>query len=394
MEETHIKHILTLNAGSSSIKFALYDLEESLRRKFSGVISRIGLADAKMVVTGLSGDLFREDARVTDMQEAVEYLLSWLNKQDYLQRLTAIGHRIVHGKDHTRPELVTDTLLDELNRITSFDPDHLPGEIGLMKALGKRCPQLPQIACFDTSFHNTISRSASLLPIPRRFDRDGIRRYGFHGLSYSYLMEILARKDAVAAKGKVILAHLGNGASMAAVKDGMSIDTSMGFTPAGGFPMGARSGDLDPGVAAYIMKSESLTADQFSDLINHQSGLLGISEISPDMLDLLNRESVDLRAAEAVSVFCYQVKKWIGSFTAVLGGLDILVFSGGIGENAGQVRSRICAGLEFIGIKLDTQRNEKNAEIISAAGSSVKVYVIPTDEELVIAETVCRVLSL
>ena len=271
----------------------------------------------------------------------------------------------------------------------------MPAEVELIEVLRQRYPSMPQVACFDTAFHCTMPRVAKLLPIPRRFDAKGIRRYGFHGLSYAYLIEELARvADTKEALRRVILAHLGSGASMAAVREGKSIDTSMGFTPAGGLMMGTRPGDLDPGVAWYMMKSDDLTPTQFNDLINHDSGLLGISETSSDMRDLLAKEADDVRAAEAVGLFCYQGKKWIGSFAAALGGVDTLVFAGGIGENCPVVRSRICEGLGFLGIELEENRNETNEDIISAAASRVVVRVVHTDEEWMIANTVCRVLGI
>ena len=290
---------------------------------------------------------------------------------------------------HTAPELVSQNLLDELHRISPFDPDHLPSEIELIETFRQRHPQLPQVACFDTAFHQTMPRVAKLLPIPRRFEAKGIQRYGFHGLSYSYLMEELARiGDASATTGRVILAHLGNGASLAAVRDGKSIDTSMGFTPTAGLVMGTRTGDLDPGVAPYLARTEQIDTKQFYDMVNHKSGLLGVSETSSDMRDLLSQEPHDVRAVEAVALFCYQAKKWIGSYAAALGGLDTLVFAGGIGENAPAVRKRICEGLEFLGLELDETRNAKTADVISTEASRITVRVICTDEELMIARSV------
>jgi acetate kinase len=297
--------------------------------------------------------------------------------------------------NHTGPSLVTHQLLDELHRIAPYDPDHMPNEIELIEIFSQRHPELSQVACFDTAFHSTMPRVAKLLPIPRRFDAKGIQRYGFHGLSYAYLMEELARRAGPnIAKGRVILAHLGNGASVAAVHESKSIDTSMGLTPAAGIPMGTRPGDLDPGVAWYMMQSENLSPQEFNNIINHQCGLLGVSETSSDMRDLLISQASDNRAAEAVTLFCYQVKKWIGAFAAALGGVETLVFSGGIGENAPEVRARICDGLEFLGIELDEKRNAANEGLISAATGRVAVRVIRTDEELTIAKTVCDVLGL
>jgi acetate kinase len=292
---------------------------------------------------------------------------------------------------HTEPEIVTRKLLDELHRISPYDPDHLPSEIELIEAFRQRHPKLPQLACFDTAFHQTMPRVAKLLPIPRRFDAKGIQRYGFHGLSYAYLLEELARLgDPAAKRGRVILAHLGNGASLAAVRDGKSIDTSMCFTPTAGLVMSTRSGDLDPGLAPYLARTERMTTQQFYDMVNHKSGLLGVSETCSDMRDLLAKEVADVRAAEAVALFCYQAKKWIGAYAAALGGLDTFVFAGGIGENAPLVRSRICEGLGFLGFELDKSRNAKTAAVISKNSSRVTVRVIRTDEELMIARSVLR----
>jgi acetate kinase len=321
-------------------------------------------------------------------------LLDWLETQPDFAMVKAVGHRVVHGMKHTEPEIVTPELLAELHRISPYDPDHLPREIELIETFRERHPKLPQVACFDTAFHQTMPRVAKLLPIPRRFDAKGVQRYGFHGLSYAYLMEELARLgDPAATKGRVILAHLGNGASLAAVRDGKSIDTSMGFTPTAGLVMSTRSGDLDPGLAPYLARTEHMTTQQFYDMVNHKSGLLGVSETSSDMRDLLDLEKSDVRAAEAVALFCYQAKKWIGAFAAALGGLETLVLAGGIGENASVVRARICEGLNFLGIKLDQARNAKNAAIISIKASRITVRVIHTDEELMIATSVYRVLG-
>jgi acetate kinase len=296
---------------------------------------------------------------------------------------------------HSEPERVTPALLDELRRITPYDPEHLPLEIELIEAFRQRHPALPQVACFDTAFHRTMPRVASLLTIPRRYEAAGVRRYGFHGLSYEFLMQELARlSDPAATTGRVILAHLGNGASMAAVRDGKSIDTSMAFTPTAGLPMSTRSGDLDPGLVSYLARTEQMTAGQFQEMVNRASGLLGVSEISSDLRDLLAQEAGDVRAAEAVALFCYQAKKWIGSFAAALGGLDTLVFAGGIGENAPIIRERICDGLAFLGIELNQNRNETNASLISSDAARVKVRVIRTDEELMLARSVIRVLNL
>ena len=387
--------ILTINGGSSSIKFAVYDADVSvLTRGLHGHLDRIGLPDATLTFADSdTGQPSSRAVEATTYSAAVHFLVNWLTKQPFFASITAVGHRIVHGMTHTEPERITPELVADLRRISAYDPDHLPAEIELIEAVQKCRPDLLQIACFDTAFHRTMPRVAQLLPIPRRFDAQGIRRYGFHGLSYAYLMAELARIDPNAAQSRIILAHLGSGASLAAVRDGKSIDTSMGFTPTGGLPMGTRTGDLDPGVAWYLMQAEQLTPAQFNHLINHESGLLGVSETSSDMRNLLARQSDDARAAEAVELFCYQTKKEIGAFAAVLGGLDTLVFSGGIGEKAPEVRIRICQGLAFLGIDLDEQRNATNADIISTDASRVTVRVMPTDEERMIAQSVYRFLK-
>ncbi|MGA2605344.1 MAG: acetate/propionate family kinase [Verrucomicrobiia bacterium] len=388
--------VLTINGGSSSIKFALYQFDEPLERKLYGKVDRIGLSGTNLTFHDPTRN--QQDSRsiaAADHKSAANFLIDWLAEQNGFESVRAVGHRVVHGMQHTAPELVTQELLDELHRLRPYDPDHLPREIELIEVFRQRHPKLPQVACFDTAFHRTMPRVAKLLPIPRRYDAKGVQRYGFHGLSYAFLMEELGRLgDPAATKGRVILAHLGNGASLAAVRDGKSIDTSMGFTPTAGLVMSTRSGDLDPGLAPYLARTDEITAKQFYEMVNHESGLLGVSEISSDMRELLAQESHDVRAAEAVALFCYQTKKWIGSFAAALGGLDTLVFAGGIGENAPVVRARICEELNFLGIELNESRNAATAGVISTDASRATVRVIRTDEELMIARSVCRVLGL
>jgi acetate kinase len=286
-------------------------------------------------------------------------------------------------------------MIRDLRQLSSFDPEHLPEEILLIEAFQDRFPGLAQIACFDTAFHHDLPRVAQLLPIPRRYEGQGVRRYGFHGLSYAYLMQELERlAGPKAANARIILAHLGNGASLAAIRNGRSVDTTMAFTPAAGLVMSTRSGDVDPGLVSFLARSEQMNAPQFDHMMNHESGLLGLSETSSDMRDLLARETEDVRAAEAVALFCYQAKKWIGAYAAALGGLDTLVFAGGIGENAPVVRARICNGLGFLGIELEDKRNATNEGVISAATGRVAVRVIHTDEERMIARSVCSTLGL
>ncbi len=388
--------ILTINGGSSSIKFALFEAGDPLRRILAGRIEGIGLPRGSFAVKGANqADNFSRPVTVPDHTIAVNVLMDWI--QDRIERgaLAAVGHRVVHGgPKYWEPQRITPAMIDELHQLSPFDPEHLPEEILLTEAFHHRFPNLAQIACFDTAFHHGLPRVAHLLPIPRRYDARGVRRYGFHGLSCAWLMEELARvAGAKAAQGRVILAHLGNGASITAVRGGKSIDTSMSFSPTAGLPMSTRSGDLDPGLGWYLSRAEQVTAKQFHHIVNHESGLLGVSETSSDMRELLLREKEDIRAAEAVALFCYQAKKWICGMAGALEGLDTLVFAGGIGERAPKIRARICSGLEFLGIELAWKQNAANAGVISKKTSRVAVRVIRTDEEWMIAKTVCNVLE-
>ena len=391
------RSILTINGGSSSIKFALFAAGDSRRRVLEGAMERIGHPGTVLRVNGVNpADNFSRSLTLPDPAQAGGWLMDWIEERLGCEALTAVGHRIVHGgPDYGQPQCITAEMIEDLHRLKPLDPGHLPAEILLIEAFQRRFPALPQVACFDTAFHHDLPRVARLLPIPRRYEALGVRRYGFHGLSYAFLMKELARLAGTeAARGRVILAHLGHGASLAAVHEGKPVDTSMGFTPTAGVPMSTRSGDLDPGVAGYLARVEGMSAKQFNEMVNSQSGLLGVSETSADMRDLLECEARDVRAAEAVALFCYQVKKWIGGFAAALGGLDTLIFAGGIGENALSVRTRICEGLGFLGIELDEQRNTANEAVISTSAGRVAVRVIHTDEERMIAETVCHVLEL
>ena len=394
---TNATRILTINGGSSSIKFALFEAGPPLRRILEGSIERIGLPQATFRVKAAhAADSFSRLLAAPDHTIAVAALMDWIEKCLGQAALGAAGHRVVHGgSKYSEPQLITKEMVAELRQITPFDPEHLPEEILLTEAFHRRFPELPQVACFDTAFHHDLPRVARLLPIPRRYEAQGVRRYGFHGLSYSFLMAELARLDgAEAARGRIILAHLGNGASLAAVHHGQPVDTSMGFTPTAGVPMSTRSGDLDPGLVWYLARTEKMNARQLNEMVSFQSGLLGISETSSDMRDLLASEARDVRAAEAVALFCYQVKKWIGAFAAALGGVDTLVFAGGIGENCPSIRARICDGLGFLGVGLVEARNTANAALASRDGARVTVRVLHTDEELIIAREVCCVCNM
>lgn len=386
--------LLIINGGSSSIKFSLYEANTLPEQVLYGAIENIGSEGTKLLFTDTVNQHHTIEMDTGGQDAAAVFLADWLAKQKSIAALKAIGHRIVHGMAHTDPELITPQLLDELKKISAYDPDHLPAEIKLVEIFETRFPGIQQIACFDTAFHTTMLPAAKLLPLPRKFTDNGIRRYGFHGLSYAYLVQELKRiAGDETANGRVVLAHLGSGASLAAVKNGKSIDTSMGFTPVSGIPMSTRTGDLDPGVAWYIMQTGNYSPEQFSHLINHESGLLGISGTSADMKELLSSQHTDSRAADAVELFCYQAKKWVGSFAAALGGIDTLIFAGGIGERAPEIRSRICNGLQFLGIELDETGNKNNEPVISPPNSRISVRVMKTNEALMMAGLVYKVLN-
>jgi acetate kinase len=358
------ERILTVNTGSSSVKLGLYEgdrLVDSCARDCSGPQS---------------------------FHDAIERYLSSLEGS----WPDAVGHRIVHGGPrHTTPCRITPEILALLRELVPLLPEHLPQAIEAVEAISHLAPQATQVACFDSAFHRTLPRVARLLPLPRRYLDSGVMRYGFHGLSYEYVAGELQRLDPQRVGGLAIVAHLGNGASMAALREGVSVETTMGLTPTGGLVMGTRTGDLDPGVLVYVGTRERLSPEAVSRLVNLESGLLGISELSADMRDLL--ASDDARAAEAVELFCYQARKHIGSLAAVLGGLDTLVFTGGIGEHAAPIRLRICQGLEHLGIELDRSANEANAAVVSSPRSRVTVQVLATDEDLMIARHTCRLLE-
>jgi acetate kinase len=387
--------ILVLNGGSSSIRFALLRADRDLTRLCSGTMERIGHEDAHLAIADAVPGETCHAIEARDQRQAVHALVQWLRQRGDADALAALGHRVVHGMSHFDPERLTPELLAELRRIEPVDPDHLPVEIGLVEAAQDALPGVPQVACFDTQFHRHLPRVAALLPIPRRFEAQGLRRYGFHGLSYSFLMHELERiAGARVARGRVILAHLGGGASLAAVRDGRCIDTTMSFTPTAGLVMGTRSGDLDPSLAPYLERTAGLSSARFLKMVNHESGLLGVSGRSADMRELQAAEADDPHAAEAIALFCYQARKAIGSFAAALGGLDTLVFAGGIGENAPTIRARVCEGLQFLGVELDGARNADAPGLISSSTGRVAVHVIRTNEAHVIARAVRDLLAL
>lgn len=380
--------ILTVNGGSSSVKFALF---HDMVRTVRGEIQRIGQPGSTFTV----GDAAPQKIDTGDHGAAASAIIDWLRRSDHLWRLDAIGHRIVQGgPKFSAPRRITPDLSAALRDMSPFDPEHLPVELHLVEVFAGACPSVPQIACFDTYFHRDLPQVARLLPIPRRYEAQGLRRYGFHGLSYAFLAEELARRvGPAAAAGRLVLAHLGNGASLCGVQGGRSIDTSMGFTPTGGVPMSTRSGDLDPGIFRYLATTDSLDAEQFFRMATHESGLLGVSETSSDVRDLLERSDDDPRAREAIALFCYQIRKQIGALAAALGGIDHLVFAGGIGENAAVIRAQICKGLDFLGIALDLVRNDRHDAVISIKDGGVPVHIIKTDEASIIAKLVSESLA-
>lgn len=384
--------LLTINTGSSSLKVAVYRIDSDERLELAAQANRIGLSGGRLRIRDAQGTtLLDQHGDLSSHDAALEAFFDWLRREDRDDSLAAVGHRIVHGGSrYSEPQLITDDLIAALLDLVVIDPMHLPQAISAIEVTSRTYPSVPQVACFDTAFHRRMPFVAQSYPLPRSVRDDGVIRYGFHGLSYEYIMQKLRAEDSAAADGRVIIAHLGNGASMVAVRNGVGIDTTMGFTPSGGLMMGTRAGDLDPGVLLFLLQAKGKSADEVNDLVNRKSGLLGVSEVSADVHDLLDREATNPRAAEALALFCYQAKKYLGALAAALDGLDTLIFTGGIGENATSIRDRICTGLDFLGIQLDPERNAASAPIISVEGSQVTVRVMKTDEDLMIARHTYR----
>lgn len=377
MEQT----ILCLNGGSSSLKFAVYRLSGAAEERiFSGAVEGIGEASGKAWLRSGDKALQEENGKFPDHTTAIKKMFAALHKQG-VEELAAAGHRIVHGgPKFTAPQLIDEKLKAGLKQIIPFAPLHLPSQVAMIEAVAAHFPDLMQVACFDTAFHSRMPEVAQRFALPQKLWDQGIRRYGFHGLSYEYVTGKLGTELGQ----RAIIAHLGNGASMVALKDGLPVDTSMGLTPTGGFMMGTRSGDLDPGVVIHLLKA-GYSADQLEELVDHQAGLLGVSGETSDMKALLQKSQTNSAARMAVQMFAYQVRKFIGAYAAVLNGLDTLVFTGGIGERAAEVRANICSGLEYLGVALDASANGRNAEVISLPACKCKVRVIQTDEDLIIA---------
>jgi acetate kinase len=380
--------VLAVNSGSSSLKFAVYDMGSTEALVLSGAITGIGLGEGAFRVRAGDGSVLADQPMaLTDQRDAVRTVLGWLEANDQPEKIDAVGYRVVHGgPQYTQPHLVTPELMKALDALSPVDPDHLPQAIAVIGALRESYPDVKHVACFDTAFHRTMPKVAQMYALPRFVHDEGGLRYGFHGLSYEYIVEQLERDAGPeAAKRRLIIAHLGNGASIVAVKDGRSLETTMGFSPAGGLVMSTRSGDLDPGIILYLLRQKHISLSQLDEMVNKQAGLLGVSGFSADMKELLSSEEHDPKAALAVELFCYQARKFIGALAAVLNGLDSLIFTGGIGENAPAIRERICAGLDFLGLRLDSTRNRTGAPIISCGDGPVPIWVMKTNEELMIA---------
>ena len=377
------QHILCINSGSSSMKFAMYLLDATEKLIAAGAVERIGLSGGWLwLKDGQGNRLVDSHSDFPDHKEAVKAMFTTAIEEQHLPAPDGVGHRLVHGgPKHMAPELVTPGLMLTLRSLIPLAPLHLPSEIKGIDAVAEHYPGLSQVVCFDTAFHRRIPEVAQWLPIVRSLWHEGIHRYGFHGLSYEYIVSALGSD----VKGRVIIAHLGSGASMAALKDGHPQDTTMGFSALGGLMMGTRCGDLDPGILLYLMDEKGYDARQLERLLNQRSGLIGVSGISSDMKTLLDQRTTEPHAREAIELFCYTARKYIGTLSAVLGGLDTLVFTGGVGERAAPVRWMICHGLDYLGIRLDPMNNDADAGILSTNNSPCIVRVIPTNEDLMIA---------
>ena len=389
------RRILTMNRGSSTLKSALYQAEAETKLLVSMAVDHTGVSGSRLEITDPSGTVLLDSSVDRgDATAPLEAMLAWLGERGFQARLAAVGHRLVHGgPSHKDQQRITPEFLAEIEQLIPLAPDHMPAAIREIKFVTDKFPDLPQVACFDTAFHSSLPRVARMYALPRHLYEEGILRYGFHGLSYESVMRELSVLEGELANGRVIIAHLGSGASVAAVKDGKCVDTSMGFTPLEGLVMATRSGNVDPGVLLYLLEHKKMSAKDMSTLLNNESGLLGISETSADMKLLVNKMDQDARAREAVDLFCYRSKKYIGAYAAALGGLDLLVFTGGIGEHAPVVRQRICDGLDFLDIRLDPLRNKSNEALISPPERRVKVRVVQANEDLMIVQHVLSALG-
>ncbi len=377
--------ILVLNVGSSSIKFASYPADTDAEPVLAGAITGIGRSPKLAVKGRNAGDAIGPLAASDTTPDLIARLVGWLESEGG-DSLVAAGHRVVHGgRDFSAPVIVNDGIMARLEGFESLAPNHQPHNLAGIRAVAAARPGLPQVACFDTAFHRTQSRLAQLYAIPHALTDEGVLHYGFHGLSYDYIASVLPSIAGDRADGKVIVAHLGHGASLCAMRDRKSMATTMGFTALDGLVMGKRPGRLDPGVVLHLLQDKGMEISAVADLLNGQSGLLGVSGISDDMRDLL--ASDDVRAREAVDLFIYRLVEEIGALTALLGGLDLLVFTAGIGENAPEIRAGVSTKLSWLGLELDPAANASGQTRVSTSASAIEALVIPTDEEGVIARS-------
>ena len=394
-----IPTLVVLNAGSSSLKFQVFEMMDGAepRLVWKGLYEGLG-GVAHFIVRHAGGadldDVSWNAGEKFGHEEALMHLVSWLRQHQEGRKLAAIGHRVVHGGEaFSGPVLVDEAVIQALESLVPLAPLHQPHNLEPIRIVRRRVPGMPQVACFDTAFHQTQSDIASLFALPREMRERGVRRYGFHGLSYDYIASVLHDYDARLAGGRVIVAHLGNGASLCALKEGTSIATTMGFSALDGLPMGTRCGTIDAGVIFYMLREMKLTAEEAERVLYTKSGLLGVSGISNDMRVLRSKAATDVDARRAIDMFVYRITREIGSLVAALRGIDGLVFTGGIGENDTATRAEVIAGLAWIGLALDEVANRAGRSRISAAGSEPTAWVIPTNEELVIARQTRSVLS-
>jgi len=391
MNGSTARSILVLNVGSSTLKFGVFPLASGDDAFLQGVLDHAGSSAGSLRITNRSGGVEATQLPV-DSESAVVELLHFLERHPLLQSVEAVGHRLVHGGSTMREPVRIDARVRErLNDLIQLAPDHLPAELHVIDEVARRHPSLPQVGCFDTAFHASLPRVARTYGIPRPLTDSGVVRYGFHGLSFEYVTTTLGARGEL--PPRTIIAHLGNGASICAVRDGVSIDTSMGMTPTGGLVMSTRSGDLDPGVLLYLMRSRGFSEQQLEDATDRSGGLLGISGLTGDVRELLAASATNDRAAEAIDVFCYRARKFIGAYAAALGGIDLLVFTGGIGEHSAVIRESICGDLGFLGVKLDESLNRADASLVSATASGVPVRIIHTREDVMIATHVRTLLA-
>lgn len=398
MGGTH-RYILTVNAGSSSIKLALFaqtPTNTDPTRLFDVTTTNIGQKSSVLTVQASGQEKTSRDIQASNHSAAIALMIQQLVTRIDTAEIKVVGHRVVYGGNQFyQPTLITNEVASQLGEFVNFDPEHAPASLAIIALLRQDLPQAQHVACFDTSYFHDLPKVAQLVAIPRRYQAIGVRRYGYHGLSYRYLtkrFQDIAGEAAV--NGRVIYAHLGSGVSLAATVNGEPTETTMGFSPTSGVVMSSRSGDVDPSLARFLTKETGMSIDEYNHMLNFESGLLGVSGLSSDMYTLLQNEATNPAAAAAVELFCYQVRKSIGALATTIGGIDSLVFSGGIGEQAPLIRARICEGLEFLGISLDPVLNSEHRELISSRGSAVGVHIIPTDEATIIAQDATTIASL